>query len=220
DFYYPYYGEPVRGTMHLEPRQPRAGVRCSSEVVLTPAKAALVAHVLLQPEVGAPDALDLLVSAPPGRNWIWKTMQGNNQVNGFEPVSRAESSALAVLGARTVLDAATAWHAALQPPGPQRWRLRLARPLRQPLMLDAACEIARGPDGRLEVPLLAAPPPNESENEITVFLAGADLIQVEALGLREAVGAVPTARAQSRSPWRTFHYSSLPATLRLRGRAL
>jgi hypothetical protein len=221
DIYYPYYGDPARGTLRLEPREPRVSVRCTSEVVLASDKAALVAHVLLQPGVGSPDGIDLLTSVPEGRNWHWKTVQGNNLVSGFEPVPRAATTALAVLGARTALDAAIVWQSGLRlPPEPQLWRLTLARPLREPLSLDAACEITRGPDGRWDVPLLATPPPNESENEVTLFLAGADLIQVQSTGLREATGAIPSARGQPGSPWRTFHYSTLPASLRLHGRAL
>lgn len=221
DYFYPYYGDPVRGTLRLDPREPRVAVYCGSEVVLASGRAGLIAHITLQPEVGSPDVIDFLASAPPGGKWDWKTVLGNNQVRGFEPVLGAEMAALAGLGARSALDLAVTLQAASRPPGgPRRWRLTLARPLREPVSLDAACEIARGPNGRWEVPLLAAPPPSESENEVTLFLAGADLVQVETEGLRESSVSAVAARGQTGSPWRTFRYSALPARLGLNGRAL
>ena len=53
------------------------------------------------------------------------------------------------------------------------------------------------------------------EGEVTLRLAGADLVRVEAVGLSEAA---PDARPETASPWRTLHYGAGPAALRLRGR--
>src|SRR5262249_40730183 len=74
DYYYPFYGEPARGALHLERRESRVVVRCNSEVVLASGKAALAAHVFLQPGVGAPDSIELLSSASPVGKWDWKSV--------------------------------------------------------------------------------------------------------------------------------------------------
>jgi hypothetical protein len=67
---------------------------------------------------------------------------------------------------------------------------------------------------RWEVPLLVAGSPGDMQGVVRLHLAGTDLVQVEADGLREtaAVGSGPAA-------WRSFQYETAPVALRLRGQA-
>jgi hypothetical protein len=229
DLYYPYFGKAVAGTLRLQPRTPRVSARCTSEAVLAGGRAAFVAHLELQPEFGSPDKLDLEVSAAVADKWQWKTVEGDNQVRTFEPLpTAAQLGHLTVLGAPPGLGMAIAARSAadraVSERGPltvTRWRLTLARPLREPLRLDATCELRHwGDDDRLDVPLLSLPIPNRMEGEVTLYLAGSDTLHVETNGLREAAsagGALPGPRAVS--PWRTFRYGAPPASLILHGRA-
>jgi hypothetical protein len=215
DYYYRYYGEPVRGTLRLQPREPRVTVRCASDVVFASGRAALVAHLLLQPEVGSPSTLDFLISAPAAGKWEWRNGQGGtNSVRSFEPARHTERALLGLLSARTLLDfLACARVGADCFNQPEHWRLTLTRPLREPLQLDVGCEVARTADGRWNVPLLALAAPHHSEGEVTLYLAGADLVRVETHGLHEATSAVATPRIPAGSPWRTFRYGARPASL-------
>jgi hypothetical protein len=220
DYYYPYHGEPVRGTLRLEPREPRVGVHCAADVVLASGRAAVVTHVQLQPLVGSPETIELLVSAPTG-HWEWKTVQGANHVRAFEPLLKRDIEQLAVLGGCTALDKAVVAQATFRPSTePRWWRLTLARPLREPVSLDAACEIAPASADRWDVPLLATPSGNDSDNEVKLFLVGANLMQIETEGLQEAGSAEQAGSGQLGAPWRAFRYRSLPAKLRLHGRTL
>src|SRR5262249_17437429 len=159
---------------------PRVAVRCSSEVIVASGRATLVAHVQLQPRVGGPDRVYLLASSHTAGKWEWKAVQGDNLVRAFVPVSGLEAAALALMDAGLPLAQAVSIPGALHlPVGGQRWLLLLDRPLRETVSLDATCEIARGPDGRWEVPLLCAPPTDDVENDVTVFLAGVDLSRIE-----------------------------------------
>src|SRR5207302_4028181 len=63
EHFYPYRGRPVQGSLVLRPRRGRLRVHCASAVGLTAERMAVRARLLLQPEVGTPDAIDLLVSA-------------------------------------------------------------------------------------------------------------------------------------------------------------
>jgi hypothetical protein len=220
ELYYPYHGSVVRGMLQVQARASRLGLTCASEVVLASGRAAFLAHLVLQPEVGNPEVVELYVSAPSAARWEWKTIQGNNQVRSFAPAPDQALGFLGALGAfqplEAVLPAAQAEHRA---GGRRKWVLTLARPLREPLTLDAACEIAHREDG-WEVPLLALPLPHHTEGTVTLYLAGGDLIQAKTDGLREAdlLGTVP--RGSTGSPWRTFRYGSPPFELHLQGRTI
>src|SRR5262249_40768512 len=64
DYSYPFRGQPVAGTLRLRPRQPRLRARATSEVFLAAGGAGVTTHLLLQPDLGNPEAVDLYVSAP------------------------------------------------------------------------------------------------------------------------------------------------------------
>jgi hypothetical protein len=133
------------------------------------------------------------------------------------PVRRADrlgsqeaAGVLSVLACRDPVQAAAMLAAG------QRLRLRLARPLRarEPLRLVATALLKPGRDGRWEVPLVIVPTAVRMEGEVTLHLAGADVVQVEAAGLREA-----RRRGEAAGAWRTFRYGQAPAALMLRGQA-
>src|SRR5262249_16629348 len=68
----------------------------------------------------------------------------------------------------------------------ERWRLTLARPLREPLALEGVCELppapVAGPSVAVEVPLLAVPGAERMEGEVRLYAAGVKLGPVQALG--------------------------------------
>src|SRR5207249_2966308 len=94
----------------------------------------------VQPETGSPETLDLYVSTPVSGAWHWKTERGTNQVRGIERLHVAEAAPhLLALGASTVV-AAASWLASPWASG-TFWRLRLAQPLREPLLLEATLDL-------------------------------------------------------------------------------
>jgi hypothetical protein len=218
DYYFPYRGQPVRGTLTLQPRRPRVRVRCTSAVGLTADRAAVETHLTLQPEVGTPDTLDLYLSAPPAGRWEWKTEEGSNAVRSFERLPALEAAPLLGAVGAPPLQAADCLAALTRPPaglGGERWRLTLARPLREPVTLAGSGELRRGGD-RVDVPLPAVLGAGRMEGEVKLYLAGANLVQVEGVGLRE-LEAPAAGRAGGPPPWRAFHYSQPPLALTLRG---
>jgi hypothetical protein len=225
DYYYPYRGQPVQGTLVLLPRRPRVRARCTSAVGLTAERAALETHLTLQPEVGTPDSVDVYVSAPPGK-WEWKTEEGTNAVRSFERLPAAEAMAwLLALGAARPPEAAGLLGALARLPAwsrGERWRLTLERPLREPVTLAGTWELQRagGPgEPRVDVPLLSVLGAARMEGEVKLYLAGANLVQVEAAGLRELqTPAGP--RGNAPPPWRVFHYTQPPLALTLRGQGV
>jgi hypothetical protein len=218
DYYFPYRGQPVQGTLTLQPRRPRLRARCTSAVGLTADRAAVETRLTLQPEVGTPETVDLYLSAPPAGRWQWKTEEGTNAVRSFERVPAVEAAPLLGAVGAPPLPAATLLAALARPPAGlrgERWRLTLARPLREPVTLAGTGELRRGGD-RVDVPLPAVAGASRMEGEVKLYLAGANLVQVEAVGLRE-LQAPAGGRAGAPPPWRAFHYSQPPLALALRG---
>jgi hypothetical protein len=222
EYYYRYRGQAVTGTLVVQPRPPRLRARCGSDVLVASGRAVVETHLLLEAEVGNPQTIDLLLSASDGGPWTWRTESvprgegtGSNAVQRAERLHALEATgALHVLAARDPLQAAVL-SAAL--PAGERWRLRLARPLRthEPLHLRATRQLQ--PHGnRWRVPLPVILNAGRMEGEVTLHLAGADLVRVETVGLREAVSP-PRAGAV---PWRTFRYGQTEVGLTLSGQTL
>jgi hypothetical protein len=217
DYYAAYRGQPPRGRLELLPRPPRLRARASSSVVLAAGRAAAETTLRLQAEAGTPQSLDVYVSAPAAGAWEWKVIEGDNAVAGFERLpARQAAAALGPLAARDALGAAALLAAA--PRGEWR-RLALRRPLkpRESLKVQAAAGLARAPGGHWQVPLLAVPGARADDGEVALYLAGGDLVRIDAAGLREAQPAPP--REGAAPPWRTFHYGEPPVALTLRGPA-
>lgn len=216
DYFFPFRGQPVEGTLRLTPLPAQVRARCHSQVVLAPGRAALVVRLELEPAVGNPETVELDTSVPVAA-WHWTVRQDHNQVQALERL-----------------------------PGSSRWRLTLARPLRQRLDLQATLELSSaGPivpavvlAGLMSrtpleaVALAAAVPPAEQESinerhwhvplvwvpgaakmdgEVILHLAGADRVQVDSTGLQEGNGGLAPS-------WRTFRYHLSPLALTLYGR--
>ncbi len=216
EFYYPYRGRVPRGSITLRPLPPQLRVRCASSVVLAAGRAAAETTLQIQADAGAAAALDVLVSAPVVGKWEWKT-PGGAGVTAFEPLPGREAAAhLHALAARDPVGAAALL--AARPRGEWR-RLVLARPLgpRESVTLRATYEVPRTPEGdRWEVPLVTVPAAARVEGEVVLHLAGANRVQVETYGLREAPGG---GRGRATPPWRTFRYGAPPVALTVRGQS-
>jgi hypothetical protein len=222
EHYYRYRGQPVTGTLIVEPRPPRLRASCRSEVLVASGQAVVQTWLRLEAEVGSPQTIDLTMSASDGGPWTWRTESGSRRSdaggNGLPRIERLYAvevaDTLRVLAARDALQAA-AVHAAR--PSGERWRLTLARPLRagEPLLLRATRQL-RSRDDRWRVPLPVILNAGRMEGEVTLHLAGADLVRVETVGLREAVSPPGTGT----TPWRTFRYGHADVALTLSGQAL
>jgi hypothetical protein len=216
DYYAAYRGEPPRGRLELRPRPPLLRARVSSSVVLASGRAAAETSLTLQADAGTPQSVDLYVSAPAAGAWEWKASATDNGAASFERLPAPEAAAaLSAFAARNAPGAALL----LAAPHGQWRRLTLRRPLkpRESLTLQAVTDLTRAPDGRWEVPLLAVAGPGAGDGEVALYLAGADLVRLDALGLREAEQAA--GRGGAAPPWRTFRYGEPPVALALRGPA-
>jgi hypothetical protein len=235
-YFYRYQGTPIIGQVRLEPRPSEVRARCTSEVSVASGLAGIGIHLFLEAEAGSTDTVDLLLSAGAAGPWVWRAEDDRGAAGGAAalikreavgpppdggPVRRADrmvaqdvAGSLGVLAARGPLHAAGLL--AARPAG-QHWRLTLSRPLRvgEPLRLVATARLEAGPGGRWEVPLVWVPAAGRGEGEVTLHLAGADMVQVEAAGLREA-----RRRGEAAGAWRTFRYGPGGAALTLRGQAL
>jgi hypothetical protein len=153
DYLYSFRGQAVRGTLMLRSRSPRVRARCTSEIALASGRAAVFTRLLLQPDVGNPDTIDLLVSAPVVGPWNWRSEGGRNAVKGMQRLTAAEVLPhLFALCASTPLSALNLLYPQLS--RVTWWRLTLAQPLREPLLLETTFDLVRaglstGPASRL-----------------------------------------------------------------------
>ncbi len=231
DEYYPYRGQAPEGTLVLRPRPPQVRARCTTEVSLAPGRALVETQLLLEAEGGSPQVIDLTLSAPTEGRWRWQEATNTSAATDraaehqASPLWRPErlygvelAAELSALGASNPLQAAVA---VVARPRGERWRLFLDRPLQvhQPLLVHAHQQLEPTAD-RWEVPLPVVLNTERLEGEVTLHLTGADRVQVEAPGLREA--ALPAApRPRSVTAWRTFRYSHplLSLTLQRQGKS-
>jgi hypothetical protein len=220
DFYYPYRGQAVTGTLRLRPRTPRFRARARADVYLAAGRAGVQARLVLEGEGGATRHVDVhLSTAGPAWDWQVEPSPGSagNRVRRVERLVPAEAgAALAGLAARSPLGAAV-----LQAgrPGGSFWRLTLERPLplRQPLTLRATRTLAAAGPARWEVPLPLVLGASRQEAEAAVHLAGGEPAGVDGRGLRQA--GRDAAGPHASAAWRTFRYDDPSARLRLATRA-
>ncbi len=248
DYYFVFQNRAVTGTLKLRSRPLRVRAHCTSEVVLASGRAALAVRLLLQPEVGNPNTIDLAVSAPISGRWSWKNEDTSNAVLRMERLYAAEAAPrFLTLGADTALGAANLL--SVPPARATLWRLTLAKPLREPLTLETSLDLssqastaevtshltvlasttvlqtmafaapwykpAAGGVRAMcwEVPLISVLTAGHMDGDVRLHLAGTQLVQVEASGLRETAAGSDTPWA-----WRCFRYGKPPISLVLRGR--
>jgi len=230
EYFYPYRGKQVQGSLLLQQRPVQLRARCLNKVFLASGRAALETQLWLEAEAGSTEAIDLSIPSVAGGPWSWQGGEPGASATGVrerqrpEPVRRAErlvvvevAAALAGLAARQPLELSclqAAW------PNGERWRLHLARPLHrgEPLLLQATRPLPYQ-DGQWEVPLPTVLGASRMEGEAALHLAGEDLVQVETVGLREGPpNVVSRLRFHGELAWRTFRYSDKsPPVLILRG---
>jgi hypothetical protein len=209
-------GQPLEGTIVCRPRPARLRARCTTEVVLALGKAAVVSRLLLQPDVGSPETIDLLMSAAASGPWNWRTKRGQNAVRQIERLRVRE------IGPRLLpLTGPGPWQvlgsAAAQPAVGEYYRLTFAQPLREPLLVESTLDLPSQPpeDHRWQVPLPVVVGSESMDGQVTLHLAGTELVAIEPMGLRAALA---DASAGISAPWQTFRYTQGPIGLRLHGR--
>jgi hypothetical protein len=197
-FYYPYFGQPLTGTLELKPRAGQVRVRSSTDVFLAAGRPSAEVRLTLESEAGSSDAVEVFFSEP--GPWEWRPARGG-------PPLRAErvedvTTPLARLLARTPLDATAL---ALVRSRGEYWRLTLPRPLRgseqQHLVATRGLDWA---DGRVVVPLPVVVGAERFEGEVSLHFAG---VQVEKSDLRDAT---PDPRSRHGPAARTFRYDRPP----------
>jgi hypothetical protein len=141
DFAFTYRGRVLRGTLTLNPRMPRLRAYCTSEVILSAGRAALHAHLRLEPELGNPPFVDVHISAVAAGEWHWTVEGSRNRITKVQRLSALDGwPGLVPLCAGDLWP----WLGSLAAPRPAGtlWRLHLAQPLREPLTLEATVDLA------------------------------------------------------------------------------
>jgi hypothetical protein len=223
DDYFPYRGQTPSLTVELQRQPHQLWAKCATDVYLSPGRIVVETQVHLEAEGGSPRSIDLTVSTPVTGAWNWHAVtsagtpeQRPNPVHHAERLGGVEAAAaLAVLGASDPLQATVGFATCLRG---ERWRITLDRPLRvrQPLVLHASRKLEPAGD-RWDVPLPVVLGSERLEGDVTLHLMGADLVQVDAPGLREAPLTAADPRSRSATAWRTFRYSHPLLGLSLQG---
>src|SRR5207249_790456 len=84
DHVYAFRGEAVNGTVTLRRRPSRVRAHATGEIILAAGRAAVLTRLLLQPVMGNPSTIDLLVSAPVSGTWNWRCEGNRNAVTRME----------------------------------------------------------------------------------------------------------------------------------------
>jgi len=142
-YFFEYRGKPIMGQLRLYPQKARVRVRCQEEVVLTQGPGSLQARLDLEPMIGNPTAMDLVVTVPRDASLTWKVEGASGFIRALE--RRTLSEALPYL---MLLGPAPFLHRPLlevQLPPVQHWRLQFTKPLtrRETIVLHATLESRR-----------------------------------------------------------------------------
>jgi hypothetical protein len=220
DYFYPYSGEPLSGSIRLESRPPRFRARAFSDVFVSAGRAGLESRILLEGESGHPTAVDIYLAPGAGpRGWDWRVMRGPGQAGRpvrVEPLGQLQIAA-GLLGLSSGHPLAAVLTHAARPAGTW-WRLHLDRPLPpgQSLTLKVTHPLtASGEPGRpfwrIPLPVVLGTPPGETGAEVTLHLDGADQVALVSQGLRAAL-ASSTSLSRA-TAWRSFRYGDISARL-------
>jgi hypothetical protein len=213
DYYYPYRGRALKGTLELRAIPTRLRARCVNEVLMESGRLIVETHLQVESAAGVAEALEFVASAPLGNRWSWRT-DGAGTVRGFEPLPAADMAlAVSAMGSRLPFQAVSLL--AAQPWG-QRWRLTLTQPPRphEPLTLHFRCEVPSAPGDQWNVPLLSLVGTDTVEGETSLRLAPTEALGVETRGLQEVFAE---ANVHVESPRRRFRNGPPPLSLILTG---
>jgi hypothetical protein len=239
--YYEYRDTPLIGQIRLVPHRPILHARCLNEVLLAAGRASLKVRLTLDPVIGTPETVIVYLSAP----GELRAAEGEARIRLVErlPIQEVLPSLLALggpaaPGANAIRFALLA--RAARPAG-SYWRLVLTRPLTRTETVDLQVSWASPPAAGVEqkwlVPILTVPGADRLDGEVVVQLVGAELLGVQADGVREGGGTRETDIRNPKSEkqkqpvggagqdvWRVFRYGTpfpdqLPA-LGLRTRPL
>jgi hypothetical protein len=209
NFTYTFRGKAVTGRLRVLPQPPRFSAYARTDVQFGPGSAAASVRLQVDPVVGSPEAVDLLLAAPAGTRWQWSAGNKGGLVRGLRRLPALEAAArLLALGPRHPLGAALSLAAV---PDGERWRLEFTRPLtgRETVTLEASLKArtgagdAPGRDRTWDVPLVLLPAAESMEGELTLAPAGAELRDVRAHAVREGSRTGTPARPDG---WRLFRY--------------
>jgi hypothetical protein len=215
DYAYRFHGLRVTGTLRLNPRRTPLRARCRTEVMLAPERAAVMTRLVLRSQAGDSNTVDLALSGPTSGRWEWKTERGPNEVRSCQRLQVREAAPiLGLVGMSSPLSLAMACAAQ---PRQEIWRLTLAQPLREWVVLRGTVGFeAAGPDSkrRWNVPLPSVLGTDAVNGEIKLHLTGIEDAQYRSVGLAELTAAPDPSRPL---PWRSFRYEHFLPSLELRG---
>jgi hypothetical protein len=193
----------LTGKLLLRPRPDRFQARCVTEVILAREQASAQMRLHLTAGRGHPRTFYLHVTSSMAGPWHWRTEQGSNRVESLVPL-------LPELLSVGSLRPFQAMPLLARPLPGQWWQLTLARPLQDSLTLVTSVPLQGPLAGQArEVPLLSVPAADPLEGEVTLYLAGGDLVDVKPQGLREVPSVAKNGADglhEAALPWRRFRY--------------
>jgi hypothetical protein len=216
NFAYAFRDKVPAGGVRLVPHEARLQARCQTEAALGPGGGTVTLQLQLEPLLGTPDRVDVLLSAAAGP-WQVAAATPPGLVRGLRRVPELEAApALLALGGRPPFGTAAPLLAARS--GGERWRLTFAQPLtrRETVTLQAALKpiAGDGPAGQSwDVPLASVPGADRLEGEAVLHLVAAEVVAVHSTAVRAHAregGARPAAKrgAVALDSWRLFDYGS------------
>jgi len=210
--------QPVSGTLRLRPRPPSIQAICRSDFVLAPGSAAMSVRLELEARTGAADTVDVQFSTPVPNGWEWQGVSRTDLIRGVQRVlARDARHYLLALGQHQGLAAAIAL---AMPARGERWRLTFNQPLGRREVLSFQTILKQfprryGQRGRQftgwqwQLPLVTVPSATSLDAEVNLHMAGTELMDVTALGLRDQGLAASESRVSGTlSAWPSYQFDN------------
>ena len=135
---YRFHKQPPAGPLSLSARPVRLDASVDHIVIVEGSRLQMTARLTLQPEAGLVSSVLLYTSEAVSKPWLWRTVEGGNQVVSVEPMPVGGFAAVAAaIGTSRAIEAVG--RLTLAGRG-QWWRLTFARPLTSPVVLESHYE--------------------------------------------------------------------------------
>jgi len=134
-------GQPIEGSLRIRSRRIQVHARCDTEAVIASDHAVVLSRLTLQPLSGNPDSIDVSLSAPHPGPVTWRIQRGANQIKEVKRLATGKTAlGIGIMGMRNPYIAAGLVLA--PPPEYDIFRISLAQPLKELLLLEATMDLA------------------------------------------------------------------------------
>ncbi|MBI3409741.1 MAG: hypothetical protein HY040_15480 [Planctomycetes bacterium] len=206
--------KPVSGQLRVMPQKSKLRARCRQEASLGSSHGDWTARLDVEPVLGSPSFIDLLISAPIDGGLAWSSDGGSAIVRRVERLSLEEVlPGLLALGPQSPFERV---FCGIGAPRFQRWRLHLQNPLEkgETILVKArlAPEIRRGPEleTHWDIPVLVIPEADKLDGQIKLWGAGLLISKTRGrnLAIESELGAGIGMTESFAAPYHEFRYEA------------